>query len=85
MYVLGRQKITKVFHALHISFIQEEISLFDSTVDLKTQPQAGILYQIHQDVMSYGLKEAALITHQLILHKFGTPYNPHVDTANAVF
>lgn len=46
---------TKLFHALLVHFIQEEVALFHGPVDLKTQAQAGVLHQLRVDVMDQGL------------------------------
>lgn len=37
---------TELLHALLVRFIQEEIALLHSTMDLKTQAQAGIFHQL---------------------------------------
>lgn len=45
-------EFTKIPHAFLVRVIQEKIALLDSPVDLKAKPQACILHQVRQDVLS---------------------------------
>lgn len=45
-------EFTKIPHAFLVRVIQEKITLLDSPVDLKAKPQACILHQVRQDVLS---------------------------------
>lgn len=47
---------TKLLHALLVRFIQEEVALFHSTMNLKAQAQTGIFHQLRVDVMDQGLQ-----------------------------
>ncbi len=47
---------TELLHALLVRFIQEEITLFYSTMYLETQAQTGIFHQLRVDVMDQGLQ-----------------------------
>ena len=48
--------LTELLHALLVRFIQEEISLFHSTMNFKAQAQTGIFHQLRVDVMDQGLQ-----------------------------
>lgn len=47
---------TEFLHAFLIRFIQEEVALFNSTMDLEAQTQTGIFHQLRVDVMDQGLQ-----------------------------
>lgn len=47
---------TKVLGALLVSVIQEEVALLDGPVHLEAQPQARVLHQVSQDLLSDALK-----------------------------
>lgn len=64
---------TKLFHALLVHFIQEEVALFHSPVDLKTQAQAGVLHQLRVDVMDQGLDTQAVNPLQAASRKANKP------------
>lgn len=48
-------KLTKLLHALLVRLIQEEITLFDSTMHLKAKTKTGVVHQLRVNVMDQSL------------------------------
>lgn len=48
-------ELTKLLHALLVRLIQEEITLFDSSMHFKAQAQAGVVHQLGVNVMDQSL------------------------------
>lgn len=50
-------ELTKLLHALLVRLVQQEVTLFDGPVYLKTQAQTGVFHQLGVDVMDQSLAQ----------------------------